>query len=672
MYVLNERQSSIVMDLVETKFPITAKELASKYDVSIRTIRYDLEIVESWMEDESLNFIKKPKIGMWLDIDDNQRESIKHKLGSIDPYIKFLSKDERKRIILEELIKASTYITGEYLCEKVGISRTTLVEDLNEMREEFEPRGILIEGKPSLGYIISGNEENIRELIGSLLLLNLDRFQLTDILKRGLMVGKNDISELENDLKLTNDINIEDIKHAIKMSKSIYDFWIPDSSYISLLIHIAIAIDRLLNKQKIKLPIEKIKLLQTYKEYGLAKEIAVNLERIYNITIPEAEIANITFHLISANLKLRYLHGENIYDIKNKLYPAIDKMTNYLRSKLKLSEESFNNLKSDLLSHLKLTIKKMELNIENTNPLLDKIKENYSIYYDLAEKSADIFKEVTGITLGDDEIGYIALHIAAHGELCKEEVYKKVLLVCTTGKGVAKILKAKLQRNIPELIVKDTVSIFEIEEGSISLDEVDFIISTFPIPDLELPVININPIVTEKDIIRIRNFIYDEKDKYLYSKTIEESYVLDSLMGIISKYIDIEVRGQLKEELSNVLEFIISNISIDDFSKDFSLNKVAEEIALIMVDIGTMLEELKDYLGEEESYIKIWGLAIHLVMAIPRWRSINNDWLFEMDSMTEEQQNIYEIVSKHVKEIARRYNLSIPNSEIISIVKYFI
>lgn len=77
-------------------------------------------------------------------------------------------------------------------------------------------------------------------------------------------------------------MNIEAIKHAIKMSKKVYDFWIPDSSYISLLIHIAIGIDMLLNNQEIELPIEELKLLQTYKEYVLAKEIAINPEK--NIT----------------------------------------------------------------------------------------------------------------------------------------------------------------------------------------------------------------------------------------------------------------------------------------------------------------------------------------------------------------------------------------------------
>ncbi|GFN35115.1 hypothetical protein [Tepidimicrobium xylanilyticum] len=63
-----------------------------------------------------------------------------------------------------------------------------------------------------------------------------------------------------------------------------------------------------------------------------------------------------------------------MYDIKNKLFTATDEMMSYISIRLNLSQESFNSLKSDLLSYLKLTIKTMELNIENTNPLLDKIK----------------------------------------------------------------------------------------------------------------------------------------------------------------------------------------------------------------------------------------------------------------------------------------------------------
>jgi mannitol operon transcriptional antiterminator len=672
MYILNERQSSIVMDLINTENPITAKDLSFKYNVSIRTIRYDIEIVEGWFEEIGLNFIKKPRMGMWLDITNMERDIIRNKLKSADPYIKVLSKDERKKVIVNELLGTSSPITSEFLCKKVGVSKTTLLEDLKGIKEELKLKGVFIKGKPGIGYSIKGNEENIRRLISQIILSDLDRFQLLDILNKEESLAKLRIGDLKEDLNLKEDIRVDDIKYAIKMSKKIYDFWIPDSSYISLIIHIAIAIDRLLSNQEITLPIERIRLLQTYKEYVLAKEISSQLEKLYNIIIPEAEVANITFHLISANLKLNYLHSENIYDAKSSLVCGVDKIIDYLKGRLDLPEESFEKLKIDILSHLKLTIKKLELNIPNTNPLLEQIKESYSKYYSLAEEIAAIFLESTGVVLTEDEIGYLTLHIAAHGELHKKELTKNTLLVCTTGKGIARILEAKLQRNFPELIIKDTVSIFDLEEGNISLKNIDLIISTFHIANIGIPVIRVSPFIAEEDIIRIRNYIYKGDYKLLPVGLTEDTYMLDSLMSVVNKYVDIEKQYKLRDELGYVLEFILNNTSNKDISNDFSLNKFSEEIAFIMIDMGQMLDDLKAYLKDEESYFKIWGLAIHIIMAIPRWRISQSFNDANVKDYTMEQQELYQIISKHMRNISNRYNLFISESEVMSIVRYFV
>ena len=673
MYVLNERQSAIIMDLVKSRNPVTAKALSFKYNVSIRTVRYDIEIVEKWLYEGKFNFVRKHGTGMWLNVTDKERENIRIKLHGTDPYVKFFSKDERKKIVIKELLKSLSPVNSEYLCEKTGVSKTTLLEDMREVREMLSRKGVFVEGKPGIGYVLEGDEKDIRKLISQILLSDFDRFELIDILNEISSSRQIDLNDIKKDLNLAHNINIEDIKDAISSSKKIYDFYIPDSSYISLIVHIAIAVDRLLSNQEIKLSAERINLLQSYKEYKLAKEISLNLEKTYNISIPEAEIANITFHLISANLKMNYFNNKNIYDSNNDLIDAVNNMINYLKHKLVLPAKSLESLKVDLLSHLKLTLKKIELNIPNENPLLEQIKENYRKYYTLSEEIAPIFKRSTGITLTDDEIGYITLHIAAHGEFNKENMTRNVLLVCTTGKGTAKVLKAKLKRDMPELVVKDTVSIFDLEDGNVPLENIDFIISTFPASDIKVPVIEVNPIITEKDISRIRSRIYGEDYRVMPYMFTEDDYLLDSLMSVVNKYVDCEDQYKLRDELGYVMEFIINHSSGDKVFNNFSLNKSSENIALIMADIGEMLEELKEYLKGEESYSKIWGLAIHLIMAIPRWNSKKgkNYDDFSKDVMTEKEGKIYKVVSHYINKIADKYNIFISKNEIISIVKYF-
>lgn len=134
MYVLNERQSAIIMDLVKSRNPVTAKALSFKYNVSIRTVRYDIEIVEKWLYEGKFNFVRKHGTGMWLNVTDKERENIRIKLHGTDPYVKFFSKDERKKIVIKELLKSLSPVNSEYLCEKTGVSKTTLLEDMREVR----------------------------------------------------------------------------------------------------------------------------------------------------------------------------------------------------------------------------------------------------------------------------------------------------------------------------------------------------------------------------------------------------------------------------------------------------------------------------------------------------------------------------------------------------------
>lgn len=671
MYLLNDRQANIVIDLINTKEPLTAKKLAFKYNVSVRTIRYDLQFIESWLEDRKVYLIRKPRVGIWIECSNFLREKLLEQVKNINPYIKVLSKEERKKVIILELFKQSAPVTSEHLAEKTDVSKTTILEDIKEVQKELSSQDILVEGKPGIGYMVKGNEENIRKFLAYILLSEMGKDKLLSMLNTA-----NFKEQSKSTLEIFNfhgDICLKDIKHAIKVSKNIYDFWMPDSSYVSLIVHIAIAMDRLLNNQEITLKKRKIELIKTYKEYSIAKEISSQLEKIYNIQIPEAEVANITFHLISSNLKLNYLHNENIYDVKTDLFKAVDEMILYLKKKVWLPDESYEKLKLDLLSHLKLTLKKYELKIQNSNPLLSQIKANYSKYYKISKKMGEIFTNFTNMYLTDDEIGYITLHVAAHVEMYEKKTKKNVILVCTTGKGTAKVLEVRLSRSVPELNILKTVSVFDLEDDNVNLENVDLIISTVNIPESQIPVFKISSFATEKEIEKIKKFIYGDKVTLLNSSRNKNKYILDSIMNVANKYVEFEKQNDLRNELECVVSFVISAFDDERFCGEFGFfEQFAEDTALILIDIGQMIEELKDIIDFQENIANIWGLVIHVVMAVPRWRMGNFINKVTKSKYKEECGHIYKIVNKHMNIISKKYNIHIPESEVIAIVKYFV
>lgn len=94
----------------------------------------------------------------------------------------------------------------------------------------------------------------------------------------------------------------------------------------------------------------------------------------------------------------------------------------------------------------------------------------------------------------EDEIAYIALHIGVALERMKlnKKKIKKVLIVCASGVGSAKLLSYRLQNLFSqELEIIDTINYYNLSSYDLSI--IDLVISTIPIKeDLGIPVQVVN------------------------------------------------------------------------------------------------------------------------------------------------------------------------------------
>ncbi|BCZ45406.1 transcription antiterminator BglG [Clostridium gelidum] len=88
------------------------------------------------------------------------------------------------------------------------------------------------------------------------------------------------------------------------------------------------------------------------------------------------------------------------------------------------AEKKFNKVDENILcplaDHIAFAIKRIKNNEHISNPLTADIRALFSEEYKVACKGKDIIKEVLGIEINEDEIGYIALHI--HSSLGDEKI----------------------------------------------------------------------------------------------------------------------------------------------------------------------------------------------------------------------------------------------------------
>ena len=132
-----------------------------------------------------------------------------------------------------------------------------------------------------------------------------------------------------------------------------------------------------------------------------------------------------------------------------------------------------------------------------------------------------------------DEIAYIVMHIGAALEksIPRDTDEIRVVIMCASGIGTAKMLSERLQREFARLRVIGEISLMDLNR----LDELkaDILITTLDLViDCRLPVVKVSPLLNRDDIGKIENILQIKggKGQQIYEEIedhICHSYVCD-------------------------------------------------------------------------------------------------------------------------------------------------
>lgn len=668
MIKLTKRQNNIVEILLEQTKPISIENLSNQLTVSQRTIRYDLKNVEYYFKFKNIVLSKKPNVGIWLDIDEKNRAELKKEISILEPYDRVLTATERQDIIVLCILLSDKPVSSQFIADEIQISRNTVISDLKNIKLQLAKYDLELESKPKHGFHVVGSEFNIRKILNNLIQIYVHENELIDI-SYILNDSKNKSIALKFFNEACRNIKISDIKGAIKECKKIYDFWIPDTSYRALLIDLMIIVKRAISNNKIEFSNSRKKPLKELQEYKVAKVILQYLSNIYKVCLNEDEIVYLTYSLFNNDFKLKDISQVINKKDEETLKNAVNKMIKTATKHISLSGESIERLSKNLLSHMCISLKKYRINAENKNPLLEEIKKNYSEEFLMAKEMLESFSSVINIEQSDDEIGYIAIILAAELEGQKKKEGTKAIIVCSTGRGSAKILHERIKNTIPELQILGTFSVFELEDYPELLKHTDVIISTVYFKTEDKPLIKVSPFISGSDISKIKSFIYEGK-KNIYGRQSEhEENMLGSLMEAIDKYIDVDKRDKVKVEIGNRLnslytDFITASYELENYEK------YSEKTAMTIIEMGEMLNDLYEHNITQQKDLNLHAITIHIVMAIPRWMSGDYTYEIDLEKYKNENPDMFEIIKKHLDYISEKYNLNVPETEVVSLMRY--
>lgn len=658
MMHLSKRQKEIIKILSEEEKPIKVKQLAEELKVSQRTIRYDLDKIEYFLKKIDIEIFRKPKIGIYVE---NRRRLIDQvrEWKNDSKFIPYIDKDERLLYMGLLLSTCNNPFPSEKIADLLKTSRSTIISDLKELgiiiNENF---ALELWAKKRYGYCIRGEESKVRDYLAYL---------VKEFLEMN-MNGQKIYEPIEEMVELLYSFDVRKIRKAIKLGKATIPFWIPYESYLTIVARIKVLMYRIKN-DKLSPTHEKItQSLKDTKEFLISKEISNHLSNIFNIYIPESEIINLTYHLIFCNLKI----VNNIDTMVDpKLVDTVYEMIRSLQNYIDLKPDSIKLLKEEMISHLELTLEKVQFNIPNVNPLINEIKKKYFEEFHVAKMILEHFEKVYNVSITEDEIGFITMYIVKNKEQSSIKSNKNVLIVCCSGKGASKLLATRITNNIQKIIIKDIVSVFEIEENEYDTSLIDLIISTVPIKNASKPVIKVSPLITNNELGKISRILFNQE----ISEFKQIRYYSNNLLDSLRKEIIPFVHSDKENFILNKLEAIISDyediqknqmLEHSDIPKDYHIT------GMILVEIGNMIQKLHDDNIIEYKFMNLWGLVLHVVLAIPRWKSGSFNIDPNLDYYKNNYSDIYRIIKSTMTSIESKFEFRIKDTEIVAIMRYLI
>lgn len=502
--MLSARMTAILRELMRAKTFVTGEDLANLIQVSSRTIRNEIKELETLLASNGGTLKSIRGAGYQLVIHDEKlfRGFLQENLDEQDSREKATPTmpEERVHFLIKRLLLTEGYSKIEDLADEMFVSKSTIQNDLRDVKKILEKYKIVLEKRPNYGLKLKGHELNLRFCMSEYVFNRIGTHPA---------INNSGVSILTKG-------ELEDIRDIILDQINPSGIVLSDVGLNNLVIHIAIAYKRIQNGNYVSLSQKELDEVTTQKEYEVASKIIGETASHLDVVFPVSEVAYIAIHLLGT--RMTATSGLTEEDAGNLIEPQLQDLTArilyLIDRKLSLGISQDHELTTSLCLHLKPAINRFKYEMNLRNPMLSEIKENYPIAFEAGIVAGTVIKDELGIDINEHEIGYIALHIGAAIERRKmANKPKRCLIVCASGMGSARLLSYKLQSELgSKLDIIGTSEFYKLRETP--LHSIDLVISTIPIREnLPVPVVEVNTFLGEKDLNKIEEAINAVKDQ---------------------------------------------------------------------------------------------------------------------------------------------------------------
>ncbi|NLQ81624.1 transcription antiterminator [Streptococcus mutans] len=546
MIILDRNSYDLLSYLIKLEEPETVMSISKVLNQSRRKVYYHLDKINEALPSEIPKIISYPRIGILLS--SQQKAACRTLLVDLDDYSYVMSIQERMLLSITYIAIAKDRVTIEKLMQINAVSRNTILNDLNELRQRlsFEPYSIKLQATKSKGYYLDCHPLSKIQYLNKLL-----HTIYTDSNPNFIAIMRDKLRDFADLSSYFFDDISSFIRGELQVSQALLGKKI-NSQDIRFMV--ATLPYQLLSYQNLGLSereqrdlLSEFSPIKERKEYEIARHLNENLKREFHIELDEIETSLIAVLLLSYR-KDRDMHLES-HD-----YDDMRRVLSYFIDAFELDYHvCFKHkqlLLNQLLTHCKALLFRKAYGIVSNNPLTDQIKDKYADLFAMTKVCLSILENAWSIKMNDDDIAYITIHIG--GELVHSETKPTppavLTLVCDEGIGVQKLFMQQCKQYLPHGKI-EAVLTSEQFYSIADIMAVDLVISTNDSLDTQLPTLFVHSILRDDDAIKLIRFAkqrgqtgQDDFDKKLetyirhYVKNDSDCYVLKTkIEGLINE-----------------------------------------------------------------------------------------------------------------------------------------
>ena len=393
---------------------------------------------------------------------------------------------DRVHHLVRRLTDAPGGLDIHALAESLYVSESTIESDLRKVKSLGEDAGLTLSRTGSV-VSLTGTEAEYRRV-------------LSKIFRTESAQG---FLELENVQKefVSEDLGAFKTR-LIEMLQS-QGYFVNEYGVNSVLLHVAIAVDRVIRR-----PVPKIADAAARVDTPITAALSDLTREHFDVELDDTDV-----QYLAKLLTTRVItpgQNEPVQSVVDN-YVVPEHLETVRRIVGQVGEEYLLDLDDEAFMvrfalHVGNLIARAEDNSYSRNPLVKSIKTSYPMIYDVAVFIASQIQREKSITINDDEISYIAMHIGSHLE--RQSRHEERLTVAIVSPGyydMHDILRAHIERALgDELAVEVVVTRTDVTWSDFSTD---LVLATIAAKGASDNVVVIQPFLTEADVENIRRAI---------------------------------------------------------------------------------------------------------------------------------------------------------------------